>query len=479
MSSIHKEIKHGVIANAIGKYSNVIVFLVIGVILARILSVEDFGIVSVVMVFVLLLNILGELGLGPAIIQRKDLDDNDIATLFNLSLVIALAFSALFALFAYIVADFYENAVYISVCQLLSISVFFSIANIVPLAMLRKNKLFMHIALIQLIVNIFSGVITVYLALKGLSYYSIVIRNVVQSGLTFLFMYHYAKLRMKPVFDIKVIQSIFYYSSFQFGFGLINYLSKNIDKFSIGKFMSAQSLGFYDIAYKLMLYPVENLAHVITPVLHPVLSEHSTNIDLVYDSYKKVVHLLLLIGMPLSVFLFFTSREIILIVYGPKWEGSVPVFAFFSLSIWIFMVLSSVGAIFQSLNRTDLLFLSGILSTATNVIAIILGLYFNSIAIIALFKSVAALFILLEAYILMIHYTMKKSICDFLFVMAKPALISLVMCVSLFYADKMHLMNNYFSFLSKTIVAAITIIPLLLLTKEYRFIKDSIGFGKK
>ena len=112
-----------------------------------------------------------------------------------------------------------------------------------------------------------------------------------------------------------------------------------------------------------MIMPVQNLTFVITPVLHPVLSQFQNDKEIIYDAYYKIVKLLAMIGFPLSIFLYFNASEIINIMYGPQWDQSIPVFKLLALAVGIQIVIMTGGSICQATNRTDLLFYSGVLST--------------------------------------------------------------------------------------------------------------------
>ena len=132
-------------------------------------------------------------------------------------------------------------------------------------------------------------------------------------------------------------------------FNFINYFSRNADNILIGKFFSSSALGYYDKSYRLMMVPVQNLTHVITPVLMPVLSKFQDDKRMVVDAYSKVTKLLATIGFPLSVFLYFSASEIIYILYGAQWEQSIPIFKLLALTVGIQVVLSSTGSIFKPL----------------------------------------------------------------------------------------------------------------------------------
>jgi PST family polysaccharide transporter len=150
---------------------------------------------------------------------------------------------------------------------------------------------------------------------------------------------------------ITAIQKIFSYSLYQFLFNLINYFSRNLDKLLIGKYLGMNALGYYEKSYRLMMLPIQNITYVITPVMHPVLSDFQNDHNYLASSYEKIVRILAFIGFPLSIFLFFTAKELTLILFGSQWLPSVPIFQILALSAGIQIILSSSGSIFQAANR--------------------------------------------------------------------------------------------------------------------------------
>lgn len=132
-----------------------------------------------------------------------------------------------------------------------------------------------------------------------------------------------------------------------------------------------------------MLYPVQNLTNVITPVLHPVLSEYQNQKDIIYETYIKVIKVLAYLGIFITVYCFFSANEIIRIMYGPNWDASIPIFRILSVTIVIQMVLSSIGSIFQATGYVNKLFSTGVVSAIFTVSAIATGIMNRSLIILS------------------------------------------------------------------------------------------------
>lgn len=171
------------------------------------------------------------------------------------------------------------------------------------------------------------------------------------------------------------IRTVFSFSAYQFSFQLLNFFSRNLDKLLMGRCMSLQDLGYYDKSYRLMMMPLQNIAFVVSPVMHPVFAQMQGDLKKLGEAYLKVIRLLAFIGLPLSAVLWFTAEELVLIVFGNQWMPSVAAFRILALSVGIQIVMSTSGSIFQAANATRMLFICGLFSAALNVTAICTGIF--------------------------------------------------------------------------------------------------------
>ena len=257
--SIKNSFKSGILYTAISKYLGIVITILITAILARILTPEDFGIVAIVTVFASFFNNLSNMGLGTAVIQNQNLNKEDISSIFSLSIFIGFGFSITFFMLAYPIATFYGRVELINIIYFLSIAVLFASFQTVPNSLAFKNLLFKRIGIYTVAIQIFSGLAAIFLAYKGFGYYALIMKIVLDAFLTFILYYYINPIEFTFKIKASSINKVIEFSSFQFFFNFINYFSRNSDNFLIGKFFGASSLGFYDIAYKLMMMPIQNL----------------------------------------------------------------------------------------------------------------------------------------------------------------------------------------------------------------------------
>ncbi|HCK24809.1 MAG TPA: flippase, partial [Bacteroides graminisolvens] len=375
MSNLKKELFSGVFYTAVAKYSGIVISLAVTAVLSRLLSPDDFGIVAIATVIISFFSIFTDMGIGAAVIQHKELTPKDLSSLYSFTLWSGISISLLFFMASWPIAAWYNSPILRTLCQLLSINLLFASANIVPNALISKNKEFKFIAWRSFIIQTSTGILAIGAALAGAGLYALIVNPILSSIFIFIISYRKYPQKVSFTWGLHSVKKIFSYSAYQFLFNVINYFSRNLDKLLIGKYMNMSQLGYYEKSYRLMMLPLQNITQVITPVMHPIFSDYQKDLNQLATSYEKIIRFLAFIGLPLSMFLFFSAREITLIIFGDQWMPSVPVFQILSLSVGIQIILSSSGSIFQAAGDTRSLFVCGLFSSALNVTGMLIGIF--------------------------------------------------------------------------------------------------------
>lgn len=209
----------------------------------------------------------------------------------------------------------------------------------------------------------------------------------------------------------------------------------------IGKFLWPTTLGLYDKAYKLMLYPVRNLTGVVSSVLHPIMVEYQDKSSVIYAAYLKILKLLLLTGIPISIFSFFSAKEVILILFGNNWVKSISVFRVLVLSVWLQMLLSTTGSIFQAAGRTDFLFLSGTMSNILLVVGMQKGITGVATGIVTAFYIM-----FIPVFWILIKVVLNQDIKEFFKLFIRPLIIGIPIVIVLYIESIFLNVNIFISF---------------------------------
>lgn len=470
------DIKKAAFVTVISKYITVIVQLLFSFVLARIISPEDYGIVAITVVFTNFFAILADMGISNGIIQDKSLTKDEIKGIFMITIMIGFGLMCAFVLFSIPLAAFYNEKVLVNLGVLLSISLLFSTFNMVPNALLLKDKQFKIIARRNVDIPIITGGITLIFALMGWKYYALVLQSVLRNAMLFFSNYYSAKKRyglgISKEKNYMGLRKIKKFSAFQFGFSIINYFSRNMDNLLIGKFFGTSMLGYYDKAYKLMSYPQGYLTNAITPVMHPILSEYQNNEEIIYEKYIKIIKFLSLIGVFIMPFCFFSSTEIVGILYGREWLMAAPFFSLLALSVWAQMILGTTGSIFQSLGNTKRLFISGIINTTISMIGIVTGICQHSITKLTGNLMIAYNIQFLLSMFILIQMTFHKSYLKFLKKLIPDAIIFFFMMATGQFIKYILNMENMFLILGiRMLGMGLVYIFLLFIMKQNKYIQ--------
>lgn len=436
--SVAKEIGKGTIYNALAKYMGIIVNLVVTGVLARILSPEEFGTVALTTVFIVFFDLLGNMGLGPAIIQNRALDNSDIASIFNLSVIIAAILGLACIGSSSFVASFYDGKDELSeIMKLLSLQVLFNILDVVPYSLLLKQKQFKVIAVTNVVCQLLYGALAILSAQSGMGIYALLIAPI-GTSITLFFVYTIYSRKFYGSYHYIImkgesIKKVLSFSVYQFMFNIVNYFSRNLDKILIGNRFSMSDLGYYEKSYRLMQLPISNISSVMAPTIQPVLSQYQEDREIMAKYTTTIMQFLAFIGCVLTPLLYFCSREIILIVFGCKWEPAVPIFQILSISVFAQIVDSSSGSLLQATNSPKLLFISGLICAALNVGAITLGVFvFHSLTALAWMLNIAFIMNLLVDLYFIYCRSLCKSIFSVFHLFWHPFSIALISIVTLY-----------------------------------------------
>lgn len=469
-TSIKDILVKGVLWTAIAKYSGIIISMVSSIILARMLCPEDFGIIAIANILSIFLSMFSDMGIGAAIIQKRELNENDYNHIFSCSVYLGVLLAILMILFSSPFANYYGDTRIITICRILSVVLILNTWNMVPNSLLLKNKRFKFLAKRTLIFQIIGFFITIIAVYITKSLYSLLISTTITSIGCFIVSYRQYPLKFIIKFDIHPLKKVFSYSFFIFAFNIFNYFTRNLDKLIIGKYFSLQDLGYYEKSYNLMMMPIGNITHVITPVIHPVFADYQHDLFKMAEYYSKIIKLLASISFPLGTFLFFAADNIIILLYGEKWIDSVPAFEILSISIPCQMIISTTGSVFQASNHTDWFFYAGCFHSILTIIGFFVGaIFFNVVEAIAwafvitmTMQTIIALFIIFN-----IIFRVKPWM--FLVPIFQSSICSIILVIFLFFVDKLQI-NNILCLVAQLLITLVVSCLYLQMTRQYNIL---------
>lgn len=469
MSQIRTDMLNGVFWSAIEKYSGFVVGIIISMILARILRPEDFGVVAIATVLIYFLQMFCTLGIGFALIQRRDLNEKDINSIYTFSIYAGLVLSLILFCAAWPIAKYYGNSLLIPICRILSIQLFFAAANMVPNALMAKNKKFKEIARRTLTLQISSGLISVAAAFMGAGIYALLIPPVFTSIGVFFWNRKYYKVSFVRSIDWSPLKKIYSFASYQFLFEFVNYFSRNLDKLIIGKMLSMDALGAYEKSYRLMQQPLSMITSVIDPVMLPVLKDLQDDKADLANKYNKIIRFVSTISFPTGIILSGCSYEIIKLLYGSQWDAAVPVFRILALSIPLMLVFSTSGAIYMVCNNTKMQFWLGLRNTITTVSGFLIAAYFfNTIEAMAWAWVITLYVNFVFTFVLLYKKVLESSLRPMFSQLLRPFLIAVFLLAFFVIVEYINIkLNVFFLLLIKLIPSGIITLLGIQLSKQF------------
>ena len=469
-------IKKSVFINAMGKYSSVFFQLIFSAVLSRILTPTEFGVVTVINVFVVFFELFSDLGIGTAIIQNKSLNAQDIQSIFSFTCLLGIGLSLAFTLFSFFIANFYDNNVYIPLGMLFSISILLTSIDVVPNAILMRDKKFISVSIRTVVSCIVGYVVAIILAFAGFSFYALVIRAIITATFLLLWNLVFSRGAFRFTVNLKSVKKIWTYSTYQFGASFLNYFQRNLDNILVGKFMGEEALGYYNKSYTLMQYPISYLSHAITPVLHPILSDYQDQKEIIFLQYIRIVQALSLIGVLVAGIFISNASEIVCIMFGKQWELAVEPLRIISFCIWPQMISGTFGCVMQSLGNTKGMFIICCYTISVSIVGIVAGISTGSLTGLAYCIVMVYWLHLIIGFIALI----KQGAMDVLRSKKIDLWIEFVMLVIMYMVAYLiyrvvAIQNLLLSLIVKCIIIVLAYVVMLIISKRHKILLKLIG----
>jgi len=352
--SVRSQLLHGVAWNFIEKVLMRGASFIIGIILARLLSPSDFGLIGMLAIFVAISNVFIEGGLAKALIQRKDCQDIDFSTAFVANVGMSLMIYVVLFLTAPLIADFYDEPILTDITRILSLNFVLGSFNIVQRAKLMANVDFKSLAQINVISTIVSGIVGIAMAYYGWGVWSLVGQTLCSTIVLLLLFPFYSKWRPSIKFSPNSFRQLFGFGSKLMATGVYSVILNNISTICIGRFYKSNQLGFYTRASQFSEIISSTMFDVLGNVTFPVLSHLQDDREKLVSVYRKSLFITAMLIFPLMILCALLSRPMVIILLTEKWLPCVVLMQWLFLAR-MFTPLSAINMnILNAIGRSDL-----------------------------------------------------------------------------------------------------------------------------
>lgn len=364
----------GISWSVVSKMGSQIMRFVIGIILARLLSPEAYGLIGMIVVFTGFAELFIDMGFGAALIQKQDTTPKHYDTVFWLNAGVGLLLTGAFMAGAPLIANFYDEALLVPLTLLISANFFIGSLGIIQLSRFKKALAFKKLAVVDLATVALAGAVGIAMALSGGGVWSLAVQNVVMTFSKTGILWMLSDWRPHFRWSRAAVADLFGFSAHLLGFKTINYWARNADYLLIGRFLSSAALGIYTNAYKIMLLPVRQVSSTIGRVMFPAFSSIQHDRERVAQIYLRITRTIALVSFPLMAGLAAVADHFVLGVLGAQWRPMIPILQIFCFVGLVQSISTLNGNLYQSQGRTDLQFKVGGIVNVTRVGAIVLGL---------------------------------------------------------------------------------------------------------
>lgn len=351
-------------------------FLQIGsnVVLARLLTPNDFGLVAMVTVVATFILMFKDMGLSQATIQKDKINHAQVSTLFWINVFFGLIIMLITCLLSGSIAEFYNEPDIRNITIALAFGLFIGGLTVQHQALLRRQMKFKELSIIEVSSMLLGVIAAIIAAILDFGYWSLIILQITQASVMMIGCWYFSG--WKPGLPVRNsgIGSMLAFGGYMTVYGFVNYFARNLDTILIGKQWGAHQVGMYSRAYSLLLLPIGQLTAPFSGVAVPALSRLQKD-DLEFKNYYlKVIKIIAYISMPMIISMAILSYEIIYIVLGDQWMEAAKLFQILAIAAFWQPIASTVGWVYVSLGNVKRMMYWGFIGTTVMGSAIVIGL---------------------------------------------------------------------------------------------------------
>lgn len=342
--SLTKQTIQGFFWLSSGKGSKAILQLLVLSILARLLTPTEFGLIGIALLVVSFSDIFTDLGFGPAITQKAKLSENDIRTGFTYSIIFGFLLLVFVWFCAPLLSAFFQVNKLTYIIRTVSLVLIFKAVSTVARALLYRNLKYKIIAVIELVSFLIGyGLLGILLALNHFGVWSLVFAVLGQALMECILILSSSKHSKKITFNLTSLKELsFYGGGYSIG-KVFSYIGNKGDKIIVGRYLGADSLGFYERSYQLIKFIAGLIGEVIDKVLFAPIAKKQNEREKLGKIFIDLTYISAFILFPVSAFIFINANEVVLIILGNQWLEAIIPIQIMTVSLF-FLVSSRIGS---------------------------------------------------------------------------------------------------------------------------------------
>ncbi len=367
----------GVSWSFIDNIANQGISFIIGLVLARLLTPDEYGLIGIIMIFIALFNSIVDSGFSSALIRKHDIKDEDYNTVFITNLLISIFLFVTLYICAPLIAILFKQPQLTVLTRTMGIIVIINALAIIQRTRLVKSINFKTQAKISLIASIVSGIIGVSMAICELGVWSLVGQQISRQVINTVLLWIYNKWFPKFQFSKKAFKELFGFGWKLLVSGLIDTIWKDLYQIVIAGFYSPAILGFYSRAHQFGQLFSSNINNNVQRVSYPVLSSIQNDKQYLKEGYRKIIKTSMLVTFILMIGLAAIAKPMILVLIGEEWLQSVPMLQILCFSMMLYPLHSLNLNMLQVQGRSDLFLRLEIIKKIIAIGPLLLGIFID------------------------------------------------------------------------------------------------------
>ncbi len=361
----------------VGKLSTQGTSFIIGIVLARLLTPKDFGIVGLASIFIAVSNVFVEAGFGNAIIRKQNRTENDLTTALLTNVAIALIVFLVLWFCATPIAHFFNEPLVIPLVRIAGFNLFVGSFGIVQQALLTSELQMKKQTIITLSSQIPAGIIAIFLAYNEFGVYSLALQTVIATVIMTILFWFASSWRPKGKFSLVSFKYLLSFGSKLAGANIIGVTFDKIYSVLIGKYIGKEDLGYYTRGESLNNQTFSISNGMVQKLALPILSRYQNDVNLLTRNFREIMKLLVLINAFIAAFMVFEAENIVVFLWTEKWLNTSTIFQILVLAnIWV--PIGSLSLILlQVVNRSDIVLALEFPKKAIYVLIIFVGFQYG------------------------------------------------------------------------------------------------------
>jgi len=353
------------------------VHFVVSIVLARMLMPDDYGVVALINVFISILNVFVNCGLGTALIQKKDVDDIDFSTVFYTNVIFCFALYILLFISAPFIAEFYSRPEITTLIRVVGITLIISGVKNVQSAYVSRNMIFKRFFFATLGGTIGAAIIGIWMAVSGFGVWALIAQSLFNNAVDTIILWVTVKWRPRKCFSFARLKGLFSFGGKLLASSLLDTVYNNIRSLVIGKLYSSADLAHYNKGKTWPNLFIENVNSSIDSVLLPTMSKEQDNAAHVKNMTRRAMKTSTFVMAPIMMGLAFVAEPLTRLVLTEKWLPCVPYMRIFCITYMFYPVHTANLNAIKAMGRSDMFLRLEIIKKIIGIIVLLATMRFG------------------------------------------------------------------------------------------------------